>query len=138
MHKINRIIYTLLMLLITSTALSNDIFKPENVIISIEHGVEVHNKRPGFRLTIENWIPKEKIIIVAISPSGERIELDNGSVFSDENGLCVLGLDYEVKGFYQGDWVLVVAGKAGFHHATFKLPTVTPNKNRVVNFGNGT
>lgn len=136
---IRQIIFTILMLAFTSPALSSDAFNPENIKISIEHGVEVYNKRPGFNLTIENWLPEEKILIFAISPSGEKIQLDKDSVYADKSGLCVLGIDYEVKGFYQGTWVLVVAGEAGFHYLTLKLPKVTPpsetNKNWVVDFG---
>lgn len=133
---------SLSMLLISIAAYSNEEFDPQNVTIDVEHGMEVANKRLGFRLSIANWIPEEKIIVIAIAPSGERIQLDNDSVYADENGLCNLGIDYEREGFYQGTWVLVVAGEAGFHYFTVQLPTVTPptesNENWVVNFGEAT
>ena len=127
------------MLMSTSgTVSSSEAFDPKNVEIKIDHGVEVAGQRPGFKLSINNWIPNEKIKIFVISPAGETIELDKDSIHSDNEGLSIIGIDYQREGFFKGTWVLVIAGKGGIHQLTIKLPSVTPpsdtNKNWVVNF----
>ena len=137
-NLIKTILALISIFIVSSTVLSKETFDPNKVEIKIDHGVEVANQRPGFKLSIINWIPNEKIKIIVIAPSGEKIELDNNSVKADSNGLSIIGIDYQRKGFYKGTWVMVIAGKAGIHQLTMQLPSITPpsatNKNWVVNF----
>lgn len=103
-------------------------FDAGQVVIQVQHGIELPWKKPGFRIEIAGWIPNESLSIHAISPTGEKLDLvpAGEALKADEQGSMTVDVDYERKGLRPGHWVFLVAGKAGAHIFQTDLPFVEP------------
>lgn len=101
---------------------------PTQVVINVEHGIELPWGKPGFRVTVSKWAPHADISVIAVGPDGEEIELVpvESPLKADGNGEIIIDIDYERKGLRQGLWILAVVGKPGFHIVPVKLPLVEP------------
>jgi hypothetical protein len=101
---------------------------PTDVVIDIEHGIELPWGKPGFRITMSKWAPHGDVVVAAIGPEGETIELvpKEKPLKAGGNGEIVIDIDYEREGLGPGYWLLAIAGEPGFHVVPVEFPRVEP------------
>lgn len=101
---------------------------PNDVVIDIDHGIELPWGKPGFRITVSKWEPNGDVVVYAIGPEGETVELvpKENPLKAGGNGEIVIDVDYGREGLGPGNWLLAIAGKPGFHVVPIRLPVVEP------------
>lgn len=91
--------------------------------VNLEYPIQLQNGS-GFRITISQWIPEGVVEIYAIGPKGETASIitKEQAIKVDNQGMATFDIPYAYKDFYEGTWILVVAGPSGIYQIQMPIP----------------
>ena len=102
--------------------------KSKNVEIQIQHGIEIGDGIPGYRIIVSNWGSRELLSLDLIDTEGKRITFisDKQNVKSDKNGMISIDIPYIYGEIKPGMCILFVSGNIGVHIVNIEYPKLEP------------
>ena len=127
LKKIKVLILSLFFVLLP-TFLSGQTENKNEVDIHIQHGIEINDTIPGYRIIVTNWGCREVLSLYLVDSEGNEINFisDKQNVKSDENGIISIDIPYTYKEIKPGICMLLVAGKPGVHMIKIEYPKLEP------------
>lgn len=116
--KKNKVLVLLsLMFILPSMIFAQTENKSKNVEIQIQHGIEIGDGIPGYRIIVSNWGSRELLSLDLIDTEGKRITFisDKQNVKSDKNGMISIDIPYIYGEIKPGMCILFVSGNIGVH-----------------------
>ena len=127
--KKNKVLVLLsLMFILPSMIFAQTENKSKNVEIQIQHGIEIGDGIPGYRIIISNWGSRELLSLDLIDTEGKRITFisDKQNVKSDKNGMISIDIPYIYGEIKPGMCILFVSGNIGVHIVNIEYPKLEP------------
>lgn len=102
--------------------------KSKNVEIQIQHGIEIGDGIPGYRIIVSNWGSRELLSLDLIDTEGKRITFisDKQNVKSDKNGMISIDIPYIYGEIKPGMCILFVSGNIVVHIVNIEYPKLEP------------
>ena len=127
--KKNKVLVLLsLMFILPSMIFAQTENKSKNVEIQIQHGIEIGDGIPGYRIIVSNWGSRELLSLDLIDTEGKRITFisDKQNVKSDKNGMISIDIPYIYGEIKPGMCILFVSGNIGVHIVNIEYPKLEP------------
>ena len=128
MKKNNVLVLLSFMLIMPSLFYAQTENKSKNVEIQIQHGIEIGDGIPGYRIIVSNWGSRESLSLDLIDTEGKRITFisDKQNVKSDKNGMISIDIPYIYGEIKPGMCILFVSGNIGVHIVNIEYPKLEP------------